>query len=257
MTWGPNIARWRDLVRLECKDFPPDLILSIIRHESGGIPGEKSGATTKSATIPTDSGGSKTVNRALGLMQVIGSNIATWNEKKSPTLTWEDMTGSDERAARLQIRIGCSILAAYLNRLHKFAPSIFPGTTPGTATTNQLALALLAYRMGPGKPGGKKGLIPRLEILRDQGVALNLQNVAKAFPKWGWSEKKKKWVNRPNHYGKSVWAAYQANEQHHDPNDTPTPIPKPNGRWLIPVGIAALLLGLLISQQKGRRAALT
>ena len=230
----------------ECKDIPQDLVLSIIRHESGGRAGDIAKRKSKSAEIPTDSGGKKIVDRAMGLLQVIAPNVAAWNERKQPIITWEDMTGQDERSARLQIRIGCSIFASCVQRLHQFDPSNFPGKTPGTAPTDQLSLAVVAYLMGPGKPGGQRGLIPRLEALKAKKIRMNLKNLALTFPKWGWNEKEQRWINRPNQYGHSVWAAYTKNTgQPHPTQD------KPRNGWIIPVGIGLIALGFLLSQQKG------
>lgn len=210
--WPPHIERLRTWAQWECRDIPVDLVLSIIAHESGGRPGIEAARTCKAATIPTDSGGEITANRAMGLMQVIPSHVNSWNTNKTPKITYQDMVGQDERAARLQIRIGCSILSSYIYRLYQFDPIAFPGSTPGTAPPNQLNLSLIAYAIGPGKAGGKRGLIPRLEKLKSMGRALNIRELAKAFPKWGYSDSLQKWINRPVQYGGTVWGAYRKRE---------------------------------------------
>lgn len=208
-TWPPHIERFRTWVQWECRDIPVDLVLAIIAHESGGRAGIEAARTCKSAIIPSDGGGEITANRAMGLMQIIPSHVNSWNVSKAPKITYQDMTGQDERAARLQIRLGCSIFASYVYRLNKFDPVAFPGSTPGTATENQLNLALVAYAIGPGKPGGKKGVIPRLEKLKTMGKPMTLKELSKAFPKWGYSEDLGKWINRPVQYGLAVWGAYK------------------------------------------------
>jgi len=212
--WPPHIERWRQYAQWECKDIPVDLVLAIIAHESGGRAGTEAERPCKPDTLPTDGGGQIVVNHAMGLMQVIPSNVTAWNQNKKPVITYQDMTGKDERAVRLQIRIGCSIFASYVHKLHQFDPVVFPGTSPGTAHENQLSLALVAYAIGPGKPGGKRGLIPKLEQLKANNKPMNLTALSKAFPKWGYSEQSQRWTNRPVQYGHSVWAKYNKVDKH-------------------------------------------
>lgn len=211
MAWPPQIERWRSHAAFESRDIPTDLTLSIIAHESGGQAGVKSQANTKSAEIPTDSGQTVTVSNALGLMQVIPSHVKAWNENKTPIITYEDMTGQDERAARLQIRLGSSIFASYVQKLHKYDPSEFPGTSPSGATKEQLKLSLVAYGIGPGQKGGKEGLIPKLEQLRALKRPLTLESLRVTFPKWGYSEQKGRWINRPVQGATTKWARYVKN----------------------------------------------
>jgi len=208
-SWPSNIERWRQFANWESKDIPTDLVLSIINNESGGQAGIKSTVNTKAADLPTDSGGSITVNNAMGLMQVIPPNVAAWNQNKTPTVTYEDMTGHDERAVRLQIKLGSSIFASSVYQLHKFDPVEFPGSSPGGATPEQLKLALVAYAIGAGKKGGDRGLIPKLERLREMKRPLTLEALKVNFPKWGYSESKQKWINRPTHAATKVWTNYK------------------------------------------------
>jgi hypothetical protein len=253
MTWPQHIERWRQFANWESKDIPTDLILAIIDHESGGRAGIKSQANTKSAAVPMDSGETVTVNNALGLMQILPAHIAAWNEHKTPKITLEDMTGNDERAARLQIRIGSSIFASYVQKLHQFDPVEFPGDSPGKATPDQLSLALVAYAIGPGKKGGEKGLIPKLEQLRAQRKPLTLESLRTTFPKWGYSERKARWINRPVQAAKTVWTDYIEHASSASPT-APTGHPrtlaakifstekKDWSDWLLPVAIIGAIL---------------
>jgi hypothetical protein len=211
MSWPKNVEQWRQYVSWESKDIPNDLVMSIIEHESGGQAGIKSHAGTKAAEILNDAGDLVAVSNALGLMQVIPPHVAAWNLNKIPKITLEDMTGDDERAARLQIKIGSSIFASYLHKLHSFDPQEFPGKTPGTATPQQLSLALVAYAIGPGKKGGKRGLIPKLERLRELKRPLTLSALEATFPKWGYSDTLQRWINRPVEAAKNVWSRYKKN----------------------------------------------
>lgn len=199
MPWPANIEQWRKYAIWEGRDIPADLILAIIQHESGGTAGRLSNQTTKSATIERMDGSTIDFNKAMGLMQVIPPNVASWNAQAADKAFFEDMTGASERAARLQIRLGAWIFAANVRLLHDFDSAIFPGVSPGNATEEQLKLALVSYAIGFGN------LKPRLEALKNQGLALTLKNLVLSFPKWGYSEKKEQWINRPLHYASIVW----------------------------------------------------
>ena len=220
-SWPNNIEKWRQFANWESKDIPTDLVLAIVNNESGGQAGIKSTVNTKSADLPTDSGGTISVNNAMGLMQVIPPNVASWNQHKQPTITYEDMTGQDQRAARLQIKLGSSIFASGVYQLHKFDPREFPGTSPGGATPEQLKLALICYAIGAGKKGGKRGLIPKLEQLRGQKKPLTLKSLSIHFPKLGYSESKQKWINRPLHAATKVWNNYKKFGSGKPDNGTP------------------------------------
>lgn len=213
MGWPSHIERWRDYVVWESKDIPTDLMLSIIAHESNGQSGIKSHAETRAAELPTDRGETITVNHAMGLTQVIPAHIQAWNQHKEPKITVEDMTGKDERSARLQIRLGSSIFASYVAKLNSYDPYTFPGTSPSTATPEQFRLALVAYAIGPGRTGGERGLIPKLEQLKAQGKPQTLAALAENFPKWGYSEEQNRWINKPLQAAQTVWSNYQQNTQ--------------------------------------------
>lgn len=211
MTWPKQIEYWRQYANWESRDIPTDLALAIIAHESGGQPGLKSTRSTKAAEIPTDTGELVTISNALGLMQVIPPNVVAWNQHKQPKITLEDMTGDDERATRLQIRIGSSIFASYVYKLHAFDPLTFPGQKPSTATPEQLKLTLVAYAIGPGQKDGEKGLIPKLEQLKAQNKPLTLVSLRVNLPNWGFSKEQGRWINRPVQYAEKVWNNYKRN----------------------------------------------
>ena len=253
MVWPQHIERWRRYVVWESKDIPTDLVLSIIRHESRGKAGEISNAKTPPGKMISDNGDEIVYNRATGLMQVIPSNVERWNEKKKPIVTIEDMRGDDERAVRLQIRLGSSIFAGAVHAIHRFDPRLFPGTTPGTATAQQLQLALVAYAIGAGKIGGKRGLIPKLEILRSEGKPLTLDALRKRFPKWGYSEKKQRWINRPVQSAMAKWVTFtkHATGATSKAISTAKPIPLPGGdKWFSTWMIPALIMGFVLFMER-------
>lgn len=199
MPWPNQIERWRQYVLWECRDLAPDLILAIIKKESAGIPGLVASASCSPYPIPLSSGGSITFNHALGLMQIVPRTIASYNSSHPQDIVYyEDMKSKDERAARLQIRVGCAVFASAVRNLHLYDPSVFPGSTPGNATPNQLILALVAYRMGSA------ALSKRLDKLKQMGKPLTFEALANTFPNWG-QNAQGEWINRPIHYAQTVW----------------------------------------------------
>jgi hypothetical protein len=205
VTWPAHIEQWRQFATWEAKDLPVDLVLAIVAHESGGVAGIKSHRTTADtaqAELPLDSGTTQRAVNDLGLMQCSPALVADWNKKMSPRATLEDMTNTDERAARLQLRIGCWYLAACVKQLNTYAPQTFPGASAGTASAEQLRLALVAYAGGWGgssKPGGR-GLKPKLDALTANGRPLTLEEVIRAFPD-----------SKPPKAAAAMWAGYAAN----------------------------------------------
>jgi len=216
MTWPANVERWRQYVLWECKDIPPDLVLSIINHESGGLPGLKSTGTT--AANVEISGSPGKVNRALGLMQCTSVTVQWYNDKGRGTgepVTYDDMTGSSERACRQQIRVGCALYAAQVAQLHRFDPSTFPSRSAANATPDQLKFALVAYAIGGGwqadGPDGK-GLKPRLIGLQNAGLPLTFQNLASYNPLWGKSpDPERGWINRPIQMARNTYSHFEVN----------------------------------------------
>lgn len=202
MIWPPRIERFRQIVLWESNGLPPDLILAIIKQESGGIIGRKAGSTCKAWSIPTLGGGSITYNRALGLMQVVPRTIAGYNRRHPDApVYYEQMSGTTLTDARIQIRAGCDVLAKEIRNLHAYDSAAFPGTVPSNTDTNQLLCAILGYRMGFGS------LTRKLDKLKERGLALTYQNLNREFPNWGLNQETGKWINRPLHYTKTIWTA--------------------------------------------------
>lgn len=201
MDWPPRIERLRSIVEWESRGFDPDLILAIIKQESGGIIGRK-GTTVKPWEIPTLASGVITYNRALGLMQVVPRTIASYNNRHpNAPAYFEQMSGETEADARIQVRVGCEILDHEIGSLHKYDSGAFPCTTPHNVNTNQLLCAILAYRMGFG------ALRKKLNKLKERGLALTYDNIKNEFPKWGLNQESGQWVNRPIHYTETIWTA--------------------------------------------------
>jgi hypothetical protein len=202
LTWPKKIEQWREPVGWECKDLPPDLVLAVMSHESGGIPGRKGSRGTRCGTLPTASGGKVQVCGALGLMQIHPLTVSSWNEHGDETAYLEDMTGDDERAIRIQIRLGCWYLASCVAGLHQFDPTAFPAVSAAKAGQNQLQCALIGYAVGLG------ALKKKLKQLQSENKPLTYDQLVKTFPEWGKSKKTGKWINRPLHYAAVVWDQY-------------------------------------------------
>lgn len=216
MAWAPHIEQWRKYVIWEGKDIPPDLMLSIIRKESNGVAGRLSEATVNPWNVLKLDGTTINFNHAMGLTQCIPRTVDGYNKTFAEKAYFEDMTGKNDRAVRLQIRMGAWVFASQVNLLHQYDPLAFPGDSPGTATSNQLQLALVAYAIGFGKiipPYGKKGLRPKLEELKARGLPLTIESLRKAFPMWGYSKSKEMWVNRPLFGAMKRWNLYVKNAQ--------------------------------------------
>jgi len=203
MPWPRRVEQWRQYAVWEGKDIPADLILAIVAHESGGSAGRRAERTCRPGELTKIDGSKVTVNRALGLMQCIPGTIDAYNQRHADQPAYyEDMIGSDERSSRLQIRIGSEVYARNVNALYQYDPVAFPGVSPGSATKDQLKLALTAYAVGFGS------LKSNLDELKAQGVPLTYANVARANPNWGRNSEGGEWINRPLHYASSVWSAF-------------------------------------------------
>lgn len=195
----------------ECSDIPPNLVLAIINHESGGIIGRPSEEKNKAYEVLNDAGEMVTQSHAYGLMQCSPGLLRTYQDRGlSPKITLDDLKGKDDRAARTQIKLGCWYFAHQVRALHQYDPKIFSGQSPGTASDEQLKLALMSYAAGWGGKSepGAKGLKPRLDELRHLGLPLTAASIGQQFPTWG-QKKKGGWFIRPNHFAKTIFAAYR------------------------------------------------
>lgn len=195
MPWPNRIERWRQFVTWECKDVSPELVLAIIQKESNGVAGKIANSTCKPWPIPTIDGKNIIYDRALGLMQIVPRTIDGYNQDNpSNVVYYEEMKGTDERSARLQIRVGCYTYAKSVNRLHLFFPDVFLSATPKNATPEQLKLAIAGYRMG------NPALKIKLDKLLEEGRPLTYEELQNRFPNWGGD------TNRVYHYTSKVWA---------------------------------------------------
>jgi hypothetical protein len=206
MSWPPKIERLRKFVSWDCRDIPPDLVLAIIQQESHGNPGIAARAGCKCATLPSVTGNQVKVCNALGLMQVIPSTVNWYNEgvPDDEKATFEDMTGSDERAIRIQIRTGCKYLALVNNYLHKRFPETVPQHSLANAKDDQIKLVLTGYAVGHGATAKK------MNKAIEAGKSPTFANIQRLNPKWG-QNASGKWINRPLKYANDTITNFQAN----------------------------------------------
>ena len=242
MPWKERIERHRQIVEWETKDIPPDLMLAIIEHESNGTIGREGSRGTKCAMVPIWGGGEVQVCRAYGLTQLHPRTVISWNKVRDPTVYWEDISGKDERAARLQVRLGAWYFAHSVKALHQYDPKAFPENSAALADANQLKLALMAYARGWG------ALKEKLGKLREAGEPLTADQIARSFPNWG-RRKDGTWINRPVHYATTVWERYLKNQTASPSSSDGGPklpglLPSKDGSGglIVPIGAMALLL---------------
>jgi hypothetical protein len=207
MAWNKRIEALRTIVLWECKDIPPDLVLALIKHESAGYVGRKAGVACKPGVLHDAAGNSHTVNHALGLMQTIPATI-DWYNQSAPAnekATFEDMTGTDERAARLQTRIGCKFLAFVNHYLHKKMPEAAPAASLSEASPDQIKLALTGFAVGHG------ATLKKLKAVKALGVLPSFEAIKANFPGWG-KNSAGKWINRPIKFAEVVFDWYRENK---------------------------------------------
>lgn len=204
-----RVEQLRGFVLCECRDIPPDLVLSIIRHESAGVIGRPGTGHIRTPGIVYDVNGTPhQIDIALGLMQTIPATIQGYNDSapQGEAATLEDMTGNDERAARLQIRVGCKFLAGCNSYLHSNFPAACPARSLSSATDDQIGIVLTAYAVGPGNTAKK------LKKLINTGKKPTFKNLQVNFPLWG-QNSDGVWVNRPLLYANTVLKWYRNNKK--------------------------------------------
>jgi soluble lytic murein transglycosylase-like protein len=175
MAWvNPNLQKIIPIVSAESDGLPPDLVMSVIKHESGGITGRESGLRTADATpfIRRD-GSTITPRRAYGLMQCIGAVVADYNRSNDGTVYYEEISGTTEQDAIKQVRVGVWLLNKYRGRL----AARYPQFTDMDSET--IRMILLAYARGYG------GLTRKLDTLKQEGKPLTFDALKVRFPDWG------------------------------------------------------------------------
>lgn len=135
----------RDIVLTEIKrggyPLPPELVLSVIKAESGGTVGQ----------INTKSGAS-------GLMQVMPIALKEYNRNNKTSIPMSAMQRSDKAAAILQVRVGLWILAQYWISAYNYLSKRLPEPLN---LENLAKIAQLFYVYGPGNAKPKLNKLPQ------------------------------------------------------------------------------------------------
>lgn len=189
MPFNNSVERWREWATWEAKDVPVDLLLAIVQAESDGKPGVKSAGPSNCADLPTDAGQVETICNDLGLCQISPQTAQFFNSHAPPPgLTLDDLTGSDERAVRQQLRAGAWYLAYCSAGLNQSYPQRFKAKSIADADDNQIKVALAAYGAGLG------GTREKLAILSARRLPLTFVQLSASFPDWhGLKGANKKW----------------------------------------------------------------
>lgn len=189
MRFYPKVERWRSLARQEAAGIPVDLVLGVIWRESGGISGRIGLRKTKCVDIPT-ANGPQYICRALGLMQVVPRNVASWNrDNPDQAVTYETMTGKTTAAVRKQIKLGVFILRGSLSWLRRYGFP-WPG---GKLSAEQIKVGLMVYLWGPGN------MKPYLDELQATGRPITAARIGARWPNLGQP------ANAPLRYSRNVW----------------------------------------------------
>ena len=203
--WPDSIERYRQYVCWECRDIPPDLVMAVIQNESSGVAGLAAGRQSKSkAYLPCADGTEKWVDRAYGLMQAVPGTVLSYNDYQrsrsdydpNKLATWEDISGKDERAIRMQIAIGCYYLAVANKILNLNNPQSAPSKNLSDANADQIKLILTSYAVGAG------ATLNKLKLLDEQNLKPTFANLKRRFPDWG------KPANRPVYFADKIFQKY-------------------------------------------------
>lgn len=133
MAFSPEVEKWRALVQEEISKggfpFPAELILSVIRFESGGKPGivnPKSGAS--------------------GLMQVMQVALNEFNKRTGNNWNLAELRRQDPESARKQIQVGLWTLGNFWRGAYNYLKSKL-----ATVPVDELArIGDMFYASGPG-----------------------------------------------------------------------------------------------------------
>lgn len=133
MSFPEAVEHWRYLVETELQrggyPFPPELILSLIRFESGG----KAGVVNPKS-------------KASGLMQVMGVALEDFNRLTGSRFVMADLRGSSIESARKQIQVGLWVLGSFWRGAYNYLKKHMK-----TVPVDDLAkIGDLFYAAGPG-----------------------------------------------------------------------------------------------------------
>lgn len=156
MAFPSAVERWRAMAQEEIArqgvPFPVELVLSVIRKESGGQTG-----------IQSHKGAS-------GLMQVMPGTLAEYNKYHTTKYDISDLRAKTQAAASIQIRVGIWVLKTYWQSAWRYLKDRLPQITIETLSK----IASIFYVAGPG--AGRKKL--------DKISKPTYDELAAKYPNW-------------------------------------------------------------------------
>ena len=133
MGFPVEVEKWRGLVEDEIKSggfpFPPELILSLIRFESGG----KAGAVNQKS-------------KASGLMQIMQVALNEFNKKTGHNWTLAELRRADLESTRKQIQAGLWVLGNFWRGAYNY----IKGREEVVPVDDLARIGDLFYAAGPG-----------------------------------------------------------------------------------------------------------
>lgn len=174
----PAVQRWHEIAQKEIdrvrNPLPVEHILVLIERESRGRAG---------ALNPTRGDS--------GLMQVIPESLQTYNANHQQKYTIQQLRGTSNSDAAIQIRVGLWILSHYVKKVYKYLKSKI-----GSVSLDDLVkLADASYASGWGN------VKPKLDRLQNP----TWDALKTKFPNWGRIEPGEKIWKRANEEG-ATWS---------------------------------------------------
>jgi hypothetical protein len=130
------LKRWRPVVEQEIRSggypWPADLVLSVIKNESGGKLGTVSSAG------------------AAGLMQVMPKTLEDYNRRTKSNVPFSALRSKDPKAGPIQIRVGMNVLGRYWRRAAQWLRSV-NGAGADIPLEDLARYAQQFYVMGPAR----------------------------------------------------------------------------------------------------------
>ena len=236
-----SVERLRPLVPAT---VPDSIVLAAIRAESAGKIGARAGLITKSAHDPACGLPADLIHRCLGLGQVSGAALETYNDNNpGDKVTACQLAGESWSDAAAQVKVCAWLVAWGLKKVHAADPVLAPWPL-GELTREQALQADLIYSRGPGAWKERRNA-----IIADGDVP-TFEKMEARFPDWGAPHE------TPFKHARKVvtwaWADFDAQaaapepEPEPEPEVKPEPEPEPE-----PAADSALLRAVVIAAALG------
>ena len=208
------VERLRPLVPLS---VPASLVLATIRAESAGKIGARAGRGTASAHDPSCGLDPSLVHKCLGLGQIAGVTLETYNDNNpSERVTACQLAGDTWPDAAAQVKVAAWLVGWCLRKVHLADPVLAPWPI-GELTREQALQSDLIYSRGPGAWREKR------EAIVSDGEIATFDAMKARFPAWGAP------YETPFRHAERVvnWAWDDFGDPGSDPGSDPGPDPEP------------------------------